>query len=154
VGHFPTGIETGIVIATNPTPNNPGVKPTHLDSLGILYEDNSYHEYNPQTGCLSINGIATLYLNSHGEMQIISGSNISITTTGNLTATVGGNLTATVTGAANVTAATATLQAGTFSLIGNTTVTGSLTVSGVTLLNGGGTATPHLSNTDGAGGGA
>jgi phage baseplate assembly protein gpV len=154
VAHFPTGIETGIVIGTNPTPNNPGVKPTHLDAFGILYEDGSYHEYNPQSGCKSINGIATLYLNSQGEMQIISGSNISVTTTGNLTATVGGSLTANVTGAANVTAATATLQAGTISPIRNATVTGSLTVTGTTLLNGGGTATPHLSNTDGVGGGA
>ncbi len=105
VAHFPTGIETGVIIASNPTPNNPGIKPRSLNSVAMQGDDKAYFEYDPDAGCLSINGISTVYLKAGGEMEIISGTNIKVNTTGDLTATVGGNLTANVTGTTTLTAA-------------------------------------------------
>jgi phage baseplate assembly protein V len=162
VAHLPTGIEMGTVIATNCTPNNPSFVPRSLNAVGFMGDDGSYHEYDPDTGCLSINGVGTIYVNANGQIVIIAGGDMDLTTKanlnivvqGNAVATVSGSLTANVSGNATITAATATVAASTITLQGNVTVTGTLTVDGTATFLTGGTATPNIINTSGSGGGS
>jgi phage baseplate assembly protein V len=159
--HFPTGIEMGTVIGTNCTPNNPSFTPRSLNAIGVQPDDGSYLEYDPDTGCLSILGVGTIYVNANGQIVIIAGGDMDLTTQanlnivvqGNAVATISGDLTANVSGNATVTAATATVTAATITLQGNVTVTGTLTVDGVSTFLAGGEAFPHIVNSDGSGGG-
>jgi phage baseplate assembly protein V len=137
--HYPTGIENGVVVCSHNTQNNPGYQPRSLNAIAMQADDGSYFEYDPDVGCLSINGISTLFLSSNGDIQVNTG--------GNLTASVGGSLSATVSGSA-------TLKASQIKLDGPVEITGTLKVDGVTTLAAGGTATPRLSNSDGSGGGS
>jgi phage baseplate assembly protein V len=154
VASFGTGIEMGTVIATNCTPNNPSFQPRSLNSTSTQFDDGSLFEYDPDAGCLSINGVATIYVNALGQVQIIAGGDIDVTTRGNCNVTVSGNLTASVTGNANVTAATATIQAATITLEGNVMVTGTLQVMEAVQFDSTGTIASHLTNLDGEGGGS
>jgi phage baseplate assembly protein V len=128
--HYPTGIEDGVVVCTHNTSNNPGFQPRSLNAIAMQADDGSYFEYDPDVGCLSVNGVSTIYLKSNGD----------------LTANVGGN--------ATVTAATATVQAGTITLQGPVHITGTLKVDGVCTFAAGGSANPKISNQDGSGGGS
>lgn len=147
VGHLGTGVERGVVLGSNPTQNGGAVIPSSLNSLAALADDGAQIEYDPDSGNLHVGGVKTI--------QIIGGATITIVTGGDVDLTAGGNLNANVTGNATVVAANATIQAGTITLQGNVIVTGTLDVKQTTTLEVGGTTlSGHLTNADGAGGGA
>jgi phage baseplate assembly protein V len=135
--HYPTAIEQGIVVCTNPTKNGGSIQPDSINSVAMLADDGSQFSYNPDTKTLAIQGVGTITISASGDTSIQSN--------GNLNAIVGGNLSASANGSATVTAPTITLQ-------GNVTITGNLTVQGVTSLQLA-SANPHCTNTDGSGGG-
>lgn len=130
----PSGVERGIVVCTNNTPLNQCFKPRSIDAIAIQGIDGSYFEYDPGEGCLSINGIATVYINSQGQIQITTGGDLDANVTDNLNATVGGTLTATVTGHATVTSSLINLNGVTIDSSANVVIPsgGSLTVHGQT----------------------
>jgi phage baseplate assembly protein V len=125
VAHFPTGIERGVVLCSNQTGDNPCFTPNSLDSIAVRTIDGGYIEYDPDHGCFSINGVATVYINASGQVQIIAGGDLDVQTAANLNATVSGNLAATVSG-------TATITAPNIKLAGNVEITGTLLVDGNT----------------------
>ncbi len=157
VAHMPTSIEMGTVIATNPTPNNPSFTPRSINAVALQTDDNAYFEHDPDKGCLSINGVATIYINAQGQIVIVAGGDIDVTTqancnltvTGNLVANISGDMTATVTGNATINASAITLNAPT------TIVTGILKVD--TIMGNMApftTANPKVLNQDGSGNGS
>ena len=160
VAHFATGIETGVVIAANSTPQNPGVKPRSLNSVALQMDDSSYFEHDPDTGCLSINGIATLYFNAKGQIKIICGGDCDVTVGGNLNASVTGNVEVTCTDLDATCSGEATVTAPTITLKGNVEITGTLKVDetlevvGNVQFDSTGSIQTHLQNIDGDGGGS
>jgi phage baseplate assembly protein V len=128
--HYPTGVERGVVVCSHNTSANPGFQPRSLNSIAMQADDGAYFEYDPDQGCLSLNGLGTVYLKHSGEMEIHSGGNVTVT-------------------AANV-----TIQGGTITLQGNVHITGSLTVDQTVTFNKDGSIATHLTNDDGAGGGS
>lgn len=154
--YHPSGVERGIVVCTNNTPLNQCFAPRTIDAIAIQGLDGSYFEYDPGEGCLSINGIATVYINAQGQIQITTGGDLDANVTGNLNATVGGNvevsctnLDATASGETTINAPTITLNAN------NVIVTGVLKTDFIkpyqasTVI-----ATPQVHNSDGSGGGS
>ncbi|MGD0178764.1 MAG: phage baseplate assembly protein V [Terriglobales bacterium] len=139
VQHYPTGIESGVVVGGHNTSNNPCFPPHSLNSIAMQPDDGSMFEYDPDVGCLVVNGIGTLYFNALGQAIFICG--------GDLDVTVGGNLNATVTGNVIITAPN-------ISLNGNVEITGTLSTTGSVAFGAGGTIQTHLQNLDGAGGGS
>ncbi len=145
VAHMPTSIEMGTVIATNPTPNNPSFTPRSINAVALQTDDHAYFEHDPDAGCFSMNGVATIYVNAQGQIVIIAGGDINVTTqqnlniivTGNVIATISGNLTANVSG-------TATIQAPNINLTGDVNVSGALTVGGNATVNGSTTTVNNL----------
>jgi phage baseplate assembly protein V len=117
--HYPTGVERGVVVCSHNTSVNPGFQPRSLNAIAMQGDNGEYFEFDPDVGCLSINGIATLYLKSNGDMEVHTG--------GNLTATVGGN--------ATVTAANASVTAGSITLQGSVTIQGTLHVTSTSLFD-------------------
>lgn len=139
--HLPTGIEKGVMVCTTSNLRNPSFTPRSVNSVALQALDGSYFEYDPDKGCLNINGVTTVYLNSKGEIRIITG--------GDLNATVSGNLTANVSG-------TATVQAPSIKLQGNVEITGTLLVDNNVTVNGTTTTVQNLTivGTESGGGGA
>jgi phage baseplate assembly protein V len=139
VAHIGTGVERGMVLGSNPTENGGAVIPNSLNSLAMLADDGAQFEYNPDNGQLLIGGVASV--------KVVGGGTITVVTGGDVDVTAGGN--------ANVTAVNTTVKSGTITLQGNVVITGSLDVKGSTTLEVGGTTlSGHLTNADGAGGGA
>jgi phage baseplate assembly protein V len=134
--HYPTGIEKGIVVCTNPTLRTPSFKPRSINSVALQSLDGSYFEYDPDQQCLSINGIATIYLKSSGQIQIVCGGDLDATVTGNVEVSCK-NLDATCSGEATVTAPTITLK-------GNVEITGTLQVDNNLTVNGSTTTVQNL----------
>jgi phage baseplate assembly protein V len=140
VAHFPTGIESGVVLGATPSSVNPGITPRSLDSIAMQADDGSYFEYEPNAGCLSMAGISTLYLQANGDAEIDPGGKLTINVGGTTMIISGGNMT--------ISGPTITLQ-------GNVVITGTLDVKQFTTLEvGGATLTGHVANADGAGGGS
>jgi phage baseplate assembly protein V len=147
VAHIGTGIEHGSVIGSSPTQNGGAVIPNSLNSVAILADDGAQFEYNPDSGQLLAGGVKTI--------KIVGAATITVVTGGDVDLTAGGNLNANVSGNAVIVAANVNIQGGTITLQGNVIVTGSLDVKGSTTLEiGGTTLSGHLTNADGAGGGA
>jgi phage baseplate assembly protein V len=147
VSHIATGVEYGMVLGSSVTQNGGAVIPNSLNSAAMLADDGAQFEYDPDTGQLLAGGVKTI--------KIVGGSTITIVTGGDVDLTAGGNLNANISGNVIVVAANATIQAGTITLQGNVVVTGTLDVKGSTTLEVGGTTlSGHLTNADGAGGGA
>jgi phage baseplate assembly protein gpV len=145
--HFPTGVEQGIVIAANATANNPSFVPNSIDALAVATENGAYFEHEPQSGTLTVAGVASFHLSINGDVISYNGGTWHLT--------VGGDLQAQVGGAANITAnGSATIKAPAITLDGPVTVTKTLTVGGNVTFEGQGTIAAHLQNLDGAGGGA
>lgn len=138
--HFPTGIERGVAIATNHTPSNPALKPRSINAVAMQTLDGAYFEHDPDASCLSINGVASIYIKSNGQLVIVTGSDVDITSSGNVNVTASG---------------TATVAAPNITLTGNVYISGTLYVNGYSTFNVGGTTnSSHIANADGAGGGA
>lgn len=81
-------------------------------------EDGSFFEHEPQSGTLTMAGIGTFHLSVNGDTLSYSGGAWTLHVGGDITVTAGGN--------ANVTAANATVKAGTITLDGNVHITGTL----------------------------
>jgi phage baseplate assembly protein gpV len=127
--HYPTGIEKSVCVCANPTDNTPSVLPRSVNAIAFQGTDGCYFEYDPDTGCLSINGIATVYLNAKGQIHIVTGGDLDADVTGKLVANVGSDLTATVGGATTVTSTgNMTLKAPNIKLDGAVEITGAATL--------------------------
>ena len=146
VAHFPTGIEQGMVIGTNPTPNNPAFKPRSLNAVAMQTDDGAYFEHDPDAGCLSLAGIATLYLQSKGELSAAIGTTVTLTSGGTITVTAGGTV--------KNTAPKIKFNGVLNDSSGNVTIPGTLTVQQNVQFNATGSIATHLANNDGAGGGS
>ena len=134
--HFPTGIETGVVICTNPTSNGGAIQPDSLNSIAMRGDNGEQFSYNPDTKTLAVQGVGTIQISASGD--------VSIQANGNLTMPVGGTVT--------VTASQINLNGVLIDSSGNVTIPGDLTVQGNTNMKLA-TADPHCINTDGSGGG-
>lgn len=99
--HDPHGIERAIAIGTNATTSNPTFTPSSLNAIAMKTENGAWFEYDPDSGILTVVGIAQLVLRTSGDAKVAIG--------GNLQAFVGGNLAAKVTSQATVTAAQITV---------------------------------------------
>ncbi len=144
VDHFATGIEVGTVESSNCTPQNPSFMPRSINSVAFQTDDRAFFEYNPDTGCLNINGVATLYFNAQGQIQIICGGDLDATVRGSLNATVTNNVKVSCTDLDATCSGEATITAPTIALKGNTTITGTLVVSGNVTVNGETTTVQNL----------
>lgn len=142
--HYPTAIEQGIVVASNPTANGGSIQPDSLNSIAMRADDGAQFSYNPDNQTLAIEGVGTI--------KISAGGKLTLQVNGDVQATVGGNLTASVNGSVTVTAQTITLNGVQIDSAGNVTIPGNLTVLGTTNLQLA-IASPHCVNTDGSGGG-
>jgi phage baseplate assembly protein gpV len=153
--HDPHGIERAIAIGTNATTSNPTFTPSSLNSIAMKTENGAWFEYDPDSGILTVVGIAQLVLRTSGDAKVAIG--------GDLQAFVGGNLAAKVTNQATVTAAQITVTGPTifkspvvfeqgFSASGGATATG--TINGLLVVNGTASCTTRFSNADGSGGGS
>jgi len=150
VGHLPTGIEQGIVIASNPTDNNPTMVPNSIDSHAISGSDGSFFEHEPNSGTTTIAGVAHLHVKA-GE-ALLYFSNEMVQVSGAWTKEVGSTITINAGGQVTVTAPMISLNGVLIDSSGNVTIPCNLTVKGSTDLQTT-TANPHCLNTDGSGGG-
>jgi phage baseplate assembly protein V len=139
--HLGSGVSQGIVIGTHATDNNPTYTPNTPDSISMASEDGAFFEHEPQSSTTTMAGIGTLHISVGGDTLAFSGGTWTLNVGGDCDITAGGN--------ANVTAANATIKAGTITLDGDVTVTKSLTINGFTNAKGGGQTNPHMSNVDG-----
>jgi len=146
VGHLGTGIERGVVLSTTPTQGGGAVIPDHLNTAAILFDDGTQISHNPTTGATQVVGSKTVLFAVGGDIAMMSDGVWTINCSGNCNITAGGN--------ATVTAANATIKAGTITLDGDVTITKTLTVDGVVSFKAGGSANPKITNDDGSGGGS
>jgi phage baseplate assembly protein V len=137
--HYPTAIEQGIVVCTNPTSNGGSIQPDSLNSIAMMGDNGEQFSYNPDTKTLAIHGVGSINITVAGDTYL--------QTNGNLTAKVGG-------GADLEAGGTVTLKGSQVIINCDCHIKGKLTVDGVTLLDAGGTATPNLINADGSGNGS
>jgi phage baseplate assembly protein V len=154
--HYPTGIEKSVCVCANPTDNTPSVLPRSVNAIAFQGTDGCYFEYDPDTGCFSINGIATVYLNAKGQIHIVTGGDLDADVTGNVVANAGGDLTATITGNATITANQINLNGVIIDSSGDITLPAGKFVKADSFqgVAGAPVATPHMTNNDGAGGGS
>jgi phage baseplate assembly protein V len=142
---LPNGNEDGFVDGSFYNAGNPPPI-TDPDTRHIKFNDGTVIEYTEKApaGVLKRGtaaggaGSGTFTFNSVGPMVI--------TTSGPISIKAGGAIT--------IEASSITLKAGTITLDGNVHVTGSLTVDGAVDFKAGGKIAPHLTNTDGSGGGS
>src|SRR5260221_3363532 len=98
--HPATGIEQGVVACSTPSANSPLYQPTHLDSIAMASEKGAYFEFEPNSGILTVTGVAELHL----------------VTAGAFLAQIRGTTEETVVASAQVVAAAATGEAGSITL--------------------------------------
>jgi phage baseplate assembly protein V len=128
----PTGdLTNGVCMGANYTTNNAGPSTSSMNSMCMLMDDGTLFEYDPDAK----NWIIT----AQGTWNATFKGNINLTTQGNANIVVSG---------------TAVIQATTIDLQGNVNISGDLTVSGFSNLQGGGEATPNMINQDGSGDGS
>lgn len=134
--HYPTAIETGVVICTHPTSNGGAIQPDSINSVALMGDNGEQMSYNPDTKTLALQGLGTVAISASGDTNQQSN--------GNMTVIVGGTF--------KVTAAQINLNGVLIDSGGNVTIPGDLTVLGNTNLELT-IANPHCLNTDGSGGG-
>jgi len=156
VGHLPTGIEQGVVLCSTPTGNGGALIPSHLDETVTVFEDGAAIGYNPQSGVLNVVGINQITIGAGGTVSVYSGGNLLLQISGDLDASVAGNLNATVAGTATVTAPTVNVNASSAIMLNSpkVTCTGTFYCDQFKPNQASApTATPHMTNQDGSGGG-
>lgn len=131
--HFPTAIETGVVVCTNPTSNGGAIQPDSINSIACRGDNGEQFSYNPDTKTLAMQGCGTIKISASGD--------VSIQANGNLTMPVGSTM--------KVTAATINLNGVIIDSSGNVTIPGRLIVEGTTTMMQLATANPHCLNLDG-----
>jgi phage baseplate assembly protein V len=136
--HFPTAIETGVVVCTNPTSNGGAIQPDSINSIACRGDNGEQFSYNPDSKTLAVQGCGTIKISASGD--------VSIQANGNLTMPVGSTM--------KVTATTINLNGVIIDANGNVTIPGNLTIVGTTTMLQLAIATPHCQNTDGSGGGS
>jgi phage baseplate assembly protein V len=138
VMHLGTGMEQGVVLGSIYTDKvTPSITDGTLTKRKVTFDDGSIVQFDPGTGILTVN--------SNGDVDVTSGGNVNITATGN---TVINCVNCNITASGHVNANGMTIDSS-----GDVSIPGTLTVTGESLLNGGGTATPNMTNSDGSGGG-
>jgi phage baseplate assembly protein gpV len=150
--HFPTGIEQGIIVATNPSSNNPTFVPNSIDAKALAGNDGSYFEHEPNSGTTTMAGIAHLHIQAGEALLYLATENVQVS--GAWTKAVGGAITITAGGNVTITAPMITLNGVTIDSSGNVSIPGTLTVKGNVSFRSQGTIATHLTNEDGSGGGA
>jgi phage baseplate assembly protein V len=143
--HDPDSPEVGFIIGTlsstssplTSDQNGPKLVPQSLKSDATIYDDGAIKDYDP---------IASKDIwSTPGEMNYTAGTTIKISATGDIT----------ITSKANINANGVIIDKnGNVTVPGNCTIQKNLIVTGTSLLNGGGTATPNLVNADGSGDGS
>jgi phage baseplate assembly protein V len=149
--HWPTGIEQGLVIASNPTANNPTFTPNSIDSHAMAGSDGSWFEHEPNSGTTTMAGIAHLHIKAGEALCYFSNEMVQVS--GAWTKEVGGSISINAGGQITVTAPMISLNGVTIDSGGNVHIPGSLIVDGNTTMNKEALAIPHCVNSDGSGGG-
>jgi phage baseplate assembly protein V len=153
--HYPTRIEQGVVLCSTATENNPAFCPRSINAVACQHSDGSYMEYDPDAQCFSMLGVGSIYLHANGDYTMYAGGNVIKSIGGKLTITTGGKIDITAGGQITVKGdPMIQLNGVQINTNGDVLIPGKLTVDGQTLLQGGGTATPSLKNSDGSGGGS
>jgi len=134
---LPNGGEDGFVDGSFYNAGNPPPT-TNPDCHHTTFADGTIIEYKEATQTARSSSPGQLTIKSTYPIVITSG-NVSITVTGTTSLTSSG---------------TTTIKASAITLDSDVTITKSLTVKGVSNLQGGGTATPHMTNADGSGNGS
>lgn len=132
--HYPTAIEQGVVVCTNPTANGGAIQPDSINSVGMMTDNGEQFSYNPDTKTLAVNGVAT----------------VSITASGDITIQANGNVNMPVGGTVTIKAASINLNGVIIDANGNVTIPGRLIVQGTTTMLQLATANPHCLNVDGS----
>lgn len=149
--HLPTGIEQGVVVATNPTDNNPTFVPNSIDSKALGGSDGSFFEHEPNSGTTTVAGVAHLHISAGESLIYVTTEMMQVG--GNSTKQVGGTVNLNAGAQITVTAPMISLNGVLIDSSGNVTIPGNLTVKGSTSMQSA-TANPHCTNTDGSGGGS
>src|SRR6516164_3473897 len=65
--HYPSAIEQGIVVCTNPTSHGGSIQPDSLNSVALRGDNGEQFSYNPDTKTLAFQGVGTLNISASAD---------------------------------------------------------------------------------------